>query len=161
MRIERVTAGEGEQTARELVHEYMLSWGVDDITDPELLDELDRLMDHYGPPDGCTLVAHGAEAPLGVVAFKKVDEQTCEMKRMYVRPAGRRMGVGRALALALMDEARAQGYRRMRLDTPTANGPALAMYASIGFEPIPAYFDVPPDHPIQEWTCLGADLEQA
>ena len=157
MRIYRIDSPDQAEVARTLVREYMLSWGVDDITDPELLDELERLHHHYGPPDGCTLVAEGDDGPLGVVAFKRVDEHTCEMKRMYVRPGARRAGVGRALALALMREAAGMDYKRMRLDTPSENGPAIAMYRSIGFEEIPAYFEVPPDHPIQRWTCLAAD----
>lgn len=141
--------------ARGLIHEYFLTWGVDEVTDPELLQELATLETHY--PVVVVATIDGATA--GVVAFYEVDDtDICEMKRMFVRPGARRLGVGRALTRALMLEAQAQGFARMRLDTPTFNDPALAMYRSLGFEPIDAFYEVPPDGHIQDWTFLGTCL---
>ncbi|KIW12812.1 hypothetical protein PV08_07999 [Exophiala spinifera] len=69
--------------------------------------------------------------------------QICEMKRLYVTPSGRGMGVGKALAAEIIAVARRLGYSEMRLDTLSSMVAALAMYRALGFEEIPAYYDTP------------------
>jgi ribosomal protein S18 acetylase RimI-like enzyme len=93
----------------------------------------------YASPSGALLVATLAGNPAGCVAFKKLDGETCEVKRMFVDPAFRRRGLARALMLRLLERARARGYRRVRLGTLHTMTSAQALYRDLGFVEIPRY----------------------
>ena len=89
--------------------------------------------DELGPPGGTYLVGYRDGVPVCGGGFKRLPDGTCEIKRMYVVPAARRVGVARALLAALEDAARALGYRVARLDTGSRQPHAQAFYESVGY----------------------------
>jgi putative acetyltransferase len=93
----------------------------------------------YGPPDGRAFLGVVDGECVGVVGVGRFDTTSCELKRMYVRPASRRTGLGRQLAEAAITAARELGYRQMLLDTIEDMRAANALYESLGFHQIPAY----------------------
>lgn len=107
--------------------------------------EFANLPGKYAPPNGAVLLAWHDGAVVGCVAMRPVDGAICEMKRLYVRPPGRGLGLGRRLAEAILAAARDAGYAEMRLDVLPEFGRAREIYASLGFgpaEPV-AYNPVP------------------
>jgi len=107
-------------------------------------EELRTLPGMYAPPRGRLLLAMEGDAPAGCVGLHEWDAQIAEMKRLYVRPAFRGRGLGRILTDAALADARALGYRSIRLDTiPTLMQPAIALYRELGFREIPPYRDNP------------------
>jgi ribosomal protein S18 acetylase RimI-like enzyme len=126
------------ETARTLVREYAASLNIS--LDFQNFDhELLHFEQEYAPPAGTFLLALRETEFLGCGAFRRFSETACEMKRLYVRPAGRNLGIGRQLALALISEAKALGYQRMLLDTLPSMQSAQSLYKSLGFEPTTAY----------------------
>jgi putative acetyltransferase len=127
---------------RALFREYQAFLGVD-LCFQDFEAELAQLPGKYTPPRGRILFAHCGGALAGCVAMRPIDTITCEMKRMFVRPAYRGRGLGRRLADAIVTAAREGGYRAMRLDTLDTLGAAIALYRKMGFAPIDAYYDNP------------------
>jgi len=97
----------------------------------------------YAPPRGALLVVRANGASAGCVCLRPLDDETAEIKRLYVRDAFRGAGVGRALVSELIALARSSGYTRLRLDTHSTMTPAQNLYRSFGFAEIPAYWDNP------------------
>jgi ribosomal protein S18 acetylase RimI-like enzyme len=106
--------------------------------------ELASLPGKYARPAGLVLLTRtGDGEAIGTVAYRPFAPGTCEMKRLYVVPSGRRSGAGRLLCDRLIEEGRAAGYRRMLLDTGDWLTPALALYRRLGFREIAPYYHNP------------------
>ncbi len=105
----------------------------------QLDDELDTLPGDYAPPDGCLILAEDSGRRSGCVALRRLENDICEMKRLYVLPDFREQGIGKILAQAVINEARSKGYAKMRLDTVDSMHAARALYASLGFYAIRPY----------------------
>jgi ribosomal protein S18 acetylase RimI-like enzyme len=124
---------------RDLFLEYAQSLGFS-LCFQSFDQELAGLPGDYAPPEGRLLLAEYKGDLAGCVALHKVEPGICEMKRLYLRPQFRGKGLGRALAEALISEARGIGYRRMRLDTvEPMMKTAVALYRQFGFREIAPY----------------------
>jgi ribosomal protein S18 acetylase RimI-like enzyme len=130
-------------TVVELFREYATGLDVD-LTYQGFEEELESLPGAYAPPKGVLLLAEIDGKPVGCVAVRAIHAtKFCEMKRLYVRSAGRGTGAGRALAEAAVAEGRRMGYAAMRLDTLSTMKAAITLYRALGFKEIAAYYETP------------------
>lgn len=129
----------------ELFAGYAASLPVD-LAYQDFGDELAALPGKYAAPAGELFLARDAHgSPLGCVGLRPIaPEGCCEMKRLFLLPAARGLGLGRALTEAVIGAARGLGYRELRLDTLPSMTTAQALYASMGFERIAPYYALTP-----------------
>src|SRR5262245_15794816 len=106
-------------------------------------EELSSLSQIYAPPGGALLLALVDDRPAACVAMRTLRDGICEMKRMFVRAEHQGLGVGRQLTGALIDLARRRGFRTMRLWPGDLLTESPALYRSLGFVPIPPYYECP------------------
>jgi len=111
----------------------------------------------YAPPKGRLLLALFDGDPAGSIALRPLNEQSCEAKRLYVRPQYRGCGVGRALLARLIQEARAEGYAEMFADTLESMKSALQLHFQIGFSETRAYSSAPTPGAIFLKLSLGTE----
>ena len=131
--------------ARTLFREYEAWLGLD-LCFQGFEDELRNLPGKYAIPDGRLLLAYEDDQLAGCIALRKLEDNVCEMKRLFVRDEFRGQQIGVHLIERLIADAREIGYHKMRLDTfPPKMGKAVQLYESHGFSPIPPYYDNPHD----------------
>jgi GNAT superfamily N-acetyltransferase len=130
------------EAARRLFREYAAEIGVD-LCFQGFGRELENLPGDYAPPGGRLLLAREGDEVIGCGALRPFRAGVGEMKRLYVLPAHRGSGAGRALAARLVADARAIGYRSMVLDTLPVMTAAIALYESLGFRRRDHYYDTP------------------
>ena len=111
----------------------------------EFEKELAGLPGKYAPPRGSLLIAYYAGMPAGCVALRDLGDGVCEMKRMFVPPEHRGIGIGRDLGERIIEDARASGYRLMRLDTSFRQAEAMRLYEHLGFRRIMSYYELDED----------------
>ena len=107
--------------------------------------ELEALPGKYASPSGELLLARdSSDKPVGCVALRPIAPLgCCEMKRLYILPAGRGLGIGKALVNAILDVADSLGYREIKLDTLSSMVEAISLYKTAGFVPTTPYYDTP------------------
>ena len=136
--IREVRSGSEIAQVRNLFVEYAAAIGID-LEYQGFSAELASLPGKYAPPTGELFLANmGGEAG-GCVALRALDLRTLELKRLYVRPATRGLGLGKRLVEVAIASARRQGCAELRLDTLATMAPAQALYRSFGFVEIAPY----------------------
>jgi ribosomal protein S18 acetylase RimI-like enzyme len=138
LQITSVESPQDLEAIRELFVEYAAALGID-LSFQNFDQELAELPGEYAPPAGRLLLAIVDHQIAGCVALRKITDEICEMKRLYVRAAFRGQAIGKQLAMAVIAEAQTIGYRCMRLDTLPAMQPAMRLYESLGFKDIAPY----------------------
>jgi putative acetyltransferase len=157
--IELLTPATAEllDATRRIFREYAEQLGVD-LCFQNFEAELAELPGDYAAPRGALLLATVDGEVAGCGALRPLTDvdypNACEMKRLYVRPAFRRFGIGRLMAQALMDRGLQAGYSNLLLDTLDDMEAARGLYGSLGFQDIPPYYF----NPIPGAHYLKADL---
>ena len=141
-------------SAAALFRAYAASLPVD-LSPQGFSQELDSLPGHYGPPHGELLLAKRGDHVLGCIGLRSLEPpRVAEIKRLFVRPQARKMGVGQALVSAILATAKNLGYGEIKLDTLPEMEGAIALYERNGFAPIPPYGS----HPYPGLVTLGKNL---
>ncbi|WP_375766525.1 GNAT family N-acetyltransferase [Archangium gephyra] len=128
--------------ARALILEYQKALGID-LGFQDFEQEMAGFPGAYAPPGGRLLLALDGSDAAGCVGVRELESGTCEMKRLYIRPAYRSHGLGRRLVEAAVEQARAAGYSAMCLDTLPQMGAAIRLYEAFGFERTEPYYANP------------------
>ena len=124
--------------ARELFLEYAASLGFE-LCFQNFEEELIRLAQEYALPGGCLLLAEVNGEYAGCVGLRKFTAGICEMKRLYVKPDYRGLGIGMKLAKSIIEQGKIMGYQCMRLDTVASMKEAISLYQFLGFQEIEPY----------------------
>jgi len=136
-------APEPMKAVRELFEEYARSLHVD-LCFQNFAADVAWLPGDYAPPGGCLVLLRCDGVDAGCGALRSLVDcdysNACEMKRVYLRPRFRGIGLGRQLTIHLMDQARSLGYSTLLLDTLDDMESARGLYESLGFEEIPPYY---------------------
>ena len=140
--IVQATTAEHVEAARALFSEYEREINVD-LCFQGFAEELRDLPGKYAPPDGALLLAFIEQRAVACIAMRRLSDSIAEMKRLYVQPAYRHLGLGRTLAKRIITAARAAGYGEMVLDTLLQMNTAQALNRSLGFESTEAYYNNP------------------
>jgi GNAT superfamily N-acetyltransferase len=137
-----------------LNEEFGVNFDIKSMLDQNML-ELDKFL----PPYGRLLLGEYEGQVVGLACMRRIREDTGEIKRMYVQPAFRGKGIGRALIAGLISEARDIGYPRVRLDSTRFMKEAHSLYRSIGFEEIEPYSESEiPEEFQQHWVFMELQL---
>ena len=143
--IAEVVTEEDIEHVRRLFRAYA-DWLDVDLCFQEFDAELATLPGIYAPPRGRLLLARVGGEVAGCVGLRPLEDDICEMKRLWMEPGFAGRGIGRSLAEAIVDAGRELGYRAMRLDTMPARLKAAGhIYETLGFKKIPDYYHNPLD----------------
>jgi len=124
--------------AKELILEY-IEWLAFDLAFQHIDKELNSLPEMYGDPDGGLVLARINDKAVGVAGIRKYADRECELKRMFVKPESRGLGIGKLLITACIEIAKKLNYDIIKLDTADFMKSAIKLYVDNGFIEIPAY----------------------
>ena len=137
-------------SVRQLWTDY-LTWGNDKMqmlygvhphNPKEAVEQDIKTIDKFLPPNGRLILAFIEGNACGIGCLKSINKEIGEVKRMYVDPTYRKIGVGRAILESLLNASKKTGYKKVRLDTPKFMEAAHSLYRSFGFKDIPVYPEV-------------------
>lgn len=154
MNISITTAYDQLDDVRTLFREYALGLNID-LQFQDFEHELDCLPDKYAFGDGRLYLAWVDDQLAGCVGLRRFDETRAELKRLYVRPQFRHLGLGQLLSKKVIDDARDIGYQQILLDTLASMKPAMNLYEKLGFSQIDAYYH----NPIEDAVYFSLDLD--
>jgi len=137
-----VNTNEEYAEAADLFREYA-AWLNIDLGFQRFDEELKTLKEMYAPPYGGIILAKEGNEFTGSIAIRKIDHDTAELKRMYVRPSYQQQGIGAILLKQALSLAKRSGYKKIRLDTLANMTPAINLYKRNGFYEIPPYYHNP------------------
>jgi putative acetyltransferase len=126
-------------TAAELFREYARDINID-LSFQNFEDEISGLSAMYAEPNGGIILCKQDVRYVGCIAIRRIDEEACELKRMYVRPSFRNKGVGKCLLEQALMLATKLKYKRVRLDTLNYMEPAIRLYEEFEFKRIQPYY---------------------
>ena len=138
IKFEHVCQGEYLNEVRQLFLEYAQSLNVD-LSFQDFSKEFELLPGKYTHPHGALILAIVEGKAAGCIALRRLSEEVCEMKRLFVRESYQGLGIGRELVNRIIKDGKKLGYRFMRLDTLPEMKKAQEMYAAFGFYDISAY----------------------
>ena len=158
VRIEPARSPQDLESTAQLFAAYAESLGLD-LSFQDFDTELTSLPGKYAPPTGEILLARDISGnALGCVAVRPLSPpHCCEMKRLYILPAARGLGVGRKLLHEILDKALSLGYNEIKLDTLPSMRQAISLYESAGFVPITPYYKTP----LRGTVFLGRQLNSS
>ena len=130
------------EVAKQITTDYM-KWLEMDLSFQNLEKEFAEFHWMYAAPEGGYIYIKKEDQLIGGVAFRKLDQDTCEMKRLFVYPTFQGQGFGKLLSGEIIALAKTCGYKKMRLDTIEKLDKAITIYTMLGFYPIPQYRENP------------------
>jgi putative acetyltransferase len=138
----RANTGEEYKNAALLFKEYA-AWLNIDLGFQHFDKELKEIKTMYGEPGGGIILCKTMDAYIGCVGIRKINSNIAELKRMFIKPAWQKQGIGKALLEKAVELARGYNYTTIRLDTLNYMTPAIKLYKDYGFYEIPAYYNNP------------------
>ncbi len=126
------------EVAKKLMREYAADIGVD-LAFQDFENECNNMATQYANPEGAFVIAYHNDHPIGCFGIRKIDNSTCELKRMYLRQEVRRQGLGERLLTIAIQTAAGLEYQLMRLDTLPSMTSAIRLYKKLGFKEIEPY----------------------
>ena len=140
---------------RTLFKEYVDFLGID-LQFQSFEKELENLPDKYALEDGRLYIAYVDGEVAGCIGLRRFDDTRCELKRLFIREAYRKHGLGLRLSQQVIDDARQIGYQQILLDTLASMTPAMNLYQKLGFRQVSAYYH----NPISDAVYFCLDLNQ-